>query len=253
MKAGTIKGSGIYRIRHIASGKVYVGSAVDIADRWSAHRRALATGFASRRLQNAWLKYGAEAFVFEVIENVSERERLLEREQFWIDELQAFDDRHGYNIAPKAGSQLGVRFPPDVRERMGRPIGLPMAPETRAALAAARVPTTREMALKAWATRRERGTDKWTDEQRARKSVIHTGKKLSAETKRKIGAAGKLRKRPDTSALLKELWRDPEASALRRANIGAALRGRIISEDQRRKTSATVKRLHAEGRYGRRA
>jgi group I intron endonuclease len=60
--------SGIYVIRNLVNGKRYIGSSVDIFARWRQHRHALKRGtHHSSHLQNAWRKYGSEAFRFEVL------------------------------------------------------------------------------------------------------------------------------------------------------------------------------------------
>jgi group I intron endonuclease len=100
----------IYQIRHIESGKVYVGSAVDPRRRKSDHFKCLRKGaHHSRHLQRAWNKYGEDAFVFEIIEPVLFVEDLIIREQYWIDTLRAADRKHGFNICLTAGSALGTK------------------------------------------------------------------------------------------------------------------------------------------------
>lgn len=100
----------IYQIRHIESGKVYVGSAVNPAQRKRQHFHLLRNGkHHSSYLQHAWGKYGEEAFVFEIIEPVLFVEDLVTREQYWIDVLHATNDKYGYNTSPTAGSPLGVK------------------------------------------------------------------------------------------------------------------------------------------------
>jgi hypothetical protein len=48
---------GIYAIRHVESGKMYIGSAKDFAERWNGHRKDLRRGrHPNRHLQNAWDK-----------------------------------------------------------------------------------------------------------------------------------------------------------------------------------------------------
>ena len=110
--------SGIYKIRCIVSGKIYVGSAVNLAARWSAHRHLLRKGkHNSIHLQRAFDKHGADAFMFEIIEHVTELSDLIAREQFYIDQLQPFG-ANGYNIAPLAGHTLGAKRTPEQIERM---------------------------------------------------------------------------------------------------------------------------------------
>jgi group I intron endonuclease len=108
----------IYQFRHIASGKVYVGSAVNPRRRRNTHIQRLKKGtHHSRHLQNAWNKYGEIAFVFEIIEPVLFVEDLLVREQYWIDKKRSADRKYGFNVTPTAGSLLGTKQTEEQRTR----------------------------------------------------------------------------------------------------------------------------------------
>jgi group I intron endonuclease len=109
--------SGVYSITNCLTGKLYVGSALDMERRWRVHLRLLRVGrHHNAKLQNAWVKYGAAAFVFEILEIVADQTTLLTREQFHIDARRAVEA--GYNIAPRAGSQLGLRHSQTSRQKM---------------------------------------------------------------------------------------------------------------------------------------
>lgn len=98
------KVSGIYQIRNISNNHTYVGSAVDIKQRWYEHVSHLRTHkHHSIYLQRAWNKYGEDSFEFSIIE-ICSKPMLISREQYYIDNLAP-----SYNIAPTAGSQLGTR------------------------------------------------------------------------------------------------------------------------------------------------
>lgn len=59
---------GIYTVTNTVSGTVYVGQARNIRKRWEVHRSTLGSGkHRNGYLQRAWNKYGADAFHFEVI------------------------------------------------------------------------------------------------------------------------------------------------------------------------------------------
>ena len=106
----------VYQIRHIASGKVYVGSATNPRTRRNGHFRDLRNGIHhSRYLQRAYDKYGEDAFVFEIIEPVLFCEDLTTRETYWIKMLRAAERSHGYNVEPIAGSSLGAKRTDAVR------------------------------------------------------------------------------------------------------------------------------------------
>lgn len=111
--------SGIYAITHIASGKQYIGSAVNIRRRWNQHRRDLNKGsHHSSHLQRAWDKYGAEAFAFTVLEEVGDVTRLIEREQFHMDARFAARGSIEYNARPNAKNNLGFRHTEEYKAHM---------------------------------------------------------------------------------------------------------------------------------------
>jgi len=94
---------GIYKIVCVQTGKIYVGSTVNLRKRWYEHRGALrANRHDNRHLQSAWNKYGESSFYFEIIEYVMPF-ALLIREQWWLDHLKPYD-KQGYNITKHAES-----------------------------------------------------------------------------------------------------------------------------------------------------
>jgi group I intron endonuclease len=102
----TVK-AGVYLIRNLWNGKIYIGSSQDVEERWKQHTSKLNRGtHPSRKLLNAWRKYGPSGFEFRIIELCNESQ-LLEREQYWIDTTLAFP--LGYNSRPKAESCLGYK------------------------------------------------------------------------------------------------------------------------------------------------
>lgn len=110
----------VYAIRCKTNDKVYVGSSVKGKRRWADHRSDLRKGrHHSRHLQRAWNKYGEGEFTFTVLEEVPE-DRLLQREQHWMDSLRACDSDFGFNCYPTAGSPLGRTVTEASRRRMSK-------------------------------------------------------------------------------------------------------------------------------------
>jgi len=108
---------GVYAIRNLVTGKIYIGSAVNFRRRFNAHRLRLRNGdHHSIRLQSSWNKHGESAFAFEVLEIVEDRGLLLESEQRWLD-AHVPHGANGYNVLPRAGSRLGVRNTPEAIEK----------------------------------------------------------------------------------------------------------------------------------------
>jgi len=98
------RASGIYQIRCIPTGKIYIGSAKNLRVRWGQHQRSLRRGLHSNiHLQQAWNRYGEASFDFTTLEIV-ETSGLLEAEQIWIDRTGCAERGVGYNIFAVAGS-----------------------------------------------------------------------------------------------------------------------------------------------------
>ena len=92
--------SGIYQIRNISNGKIYVGSAVNLSRRKSQHFHCLRNGnHPNRYLQNAFSK--GQKLKFFVIEYCDESS-LITCEQSYIDILWDNGERC-YNVAKEAG------------------------------------------------------------------------------------------------------------------------------------------------------
>jgi group I intron endonuclease len=92
--------SGIYGIKNIVNGKIYVGQASDIHWRWVHHQSDLRNNrHHNKHLQYSWNKYGEQNFDFYIIEECS-IDDLDEKENYWINKLrtyEGFDDCNGYN------------------------------------------------------------------------------------------------------------------------------------------------------------
>jgi group I intron endonuclease len=98
------RSSGIYQLRCLPTGKVYVGSATNFQARLSFHRRRLNQGkHFNPHLQAAWDLFGKENFEFSILELVRPAD-LLSREQFWIEATGCTKRSTGFNILEVAGS-----------------------------------------------------------------------------------------------------------------------------------------------------
>jgi group I intron endonuclease len=98
--------SGIYSIKNIENGKIYIGSTVNFRQRITTHLTTLRRNIhKNKKLQNSWNKHGELSFEITVIETVRDKSSLLTREQYWIDKCCSVE--HGYNINPLACSSRG--------------------------------------------------------------------------------------------------------------------------------------------------
>ena len=94
---GTKKITGIYKITNLKNNKIYIGQAVDIAERWRQHlKRALgAEPRTSNKLYPAMYEDGPYNFTWQIVEECS-KETLTEKEKYWIDFYEG--QGYGYNI-----------------------------------------------------------------------------------------------------------------------------------------------------------
>ncbi|HLX53497.1 MAG TPA: GIY-YIG nuclease family protein [Aquella sp.] len=112
--------SGIYQWRNLIDGRIYVGSALNFRQRNYSHTSDLnRNNHKNQYLQNAWNKYGKENFVFEILEYCAST-FLLGREQYYINSLEVMYYQKGYNIAPQAGSNYGLKFSEKGRENVSK-------------------------------------------------------------------------------------------------------------------------------------
>lgn len=116
--------AGIYSIRNIDNGKLYIGSSSRIKYRVKDHRDALLNGdHHSSHLQKSWNKYGENKFIFEVIEIItlenSDKTYMLSREQYWIDYLKTYNRDFGYNMSPSATNpNLGIKRSEETKQKL---------------------------------------------------------------------------------------------------------------------------------------
>lgn len=128
--------SGIYAILNRDNGKIYIGSAVKLNHRWTEHRCELEDGTHGNRYLQRAFKANPEAFYLELIEQIENatKEKLLSREQFWMDFYRSYLRENGYNIAPKAESCQGIKRSPEFLQKISAALkGRKFSPERCAA------------------------------------------------------------------------------------------------------------------------
>jgi len=112
-----MKQLGIYKIENKITGKKYIGSSKNIKNRLYQHKRLLEKGeHHSIKLQNTYNKYGKDNFIFEIIESLDDEILLIEREQYWIDGLDTYNN--GYNSRPIADSPLGTKCSEETKKKI---------------------------------------------------------------------------------------------------------------------------------------
>lgn len=183
--SGTWGQPGIYQIRHVASGRLYIGSAANIGNRWSKHRFDLRHGIHQNpHLQNAWNRYGEAAFVFEVLECVTDVALLLAAEQRYFAELQP-----AFNILRQAGRPVGITISAEHRAKISAfHKGRKRSPETRARISAAQKGRLLAPEHRAKISASQKGRPK-PEGMGAKVGAFHKGRKRSPETVERMRAA----------------------------------------------------------------
>jgi group I intron endonuclease len=221
------KMTGIYCIE--IGSKLYVGSSQDIKKRWVEHYNALMSGrHYNLKLQRSWNKHGPGEFV--VIETC-DIESLIEREQFWIDELDCV--KEGLNISPTAGSPRGMKRSKEAIEK-ARQTFMNMSPERKAEI-------SKKLSEKLRGRKRNEETRARMSEAQRRPRVI------SEETREKMREANRNRSE-ETCRKLSEAARNRSQETIEK--MRASLRGKKQSEETVRKRAeslrATLARKRAE-------
>lgn len=207
----------VYVIKNTVTGHCYVGSTVSPRARWQQHQGELRRGtHHSASLQKAWLEYGEDVFIVDVLELViGDSAALLAAEQRWIDALKPYGVG-GYNCSQFADASMRGRLhTAETRAKMRAAWASethkkkpPMSAETRAKISA-----------------RRKGT-KLTEEHREKIGAAHRGMKRSEEARRNISAALKGKPKNDNQRGLKRTAesraRMAEAQQRRRARDRAA-------------------------------
>lgn len=112
---------GIYEIINLINNKSYIGSSSDISRRFLSHQSKLKNLIhPNTHLQNAWNKYGENAFEFRILE-ACKKDELLEKEQEWLD-FYRFNNLWDllYNIRIIVSSNLGISFSEESRKRISK-------------------------------------------------------------------------------------------------------------------------------------
>lgn len=109
-----LRKSGIYQIQSKLTGKIYIGSAINLIHRKNIHFFSLKKQkHHNLYLQRHIIKYGIDDLQFGIIE-FCDKDKLIEREQYWIDKIQS-----EFNIAKVAGSpMLGRKHTEETKLKM---------------------------------------------------------------------------------------------------------------------------------------
>lgn len=94
--------AGVYKITSNHNGLFYIGSSVNIRNRYHSHRASLRGNYhRSKYLQHVYNKYGSDNLIFEVL-TYCPKEYILRMEQWFLDNMKPL-----YNNHPTAKSAAG--------------------------------------------------------------------------------------------------------------------------------------------------
>lgn len=228
----------IYKVTCIVTQKVYVGQTI------RKFRERIAGHFSlkgCKHLHSALMKYGREAFIWEILEEQEFPEALNEAEARWIKFYDSTNPERGYNLT-EGGTRAATRkwteeqkqkqsedsrrriaaMTPEQRLIFGSQRGVEKSEETKQKMSESHkgVPFTEE--------RRKALSKAW--ESRSRE--------VSEETRQKIGAASKGRTHEVSEETRQKIskankGRIPEFSEETRQKISTSNRGKIRSEEAR--------------------
>ena len=120
--------SGIYKITNIITGKIYIGSSLNLYDRLIQHRNNLRINrHENNYLQLSYNKYGEENFRFTILEKFTKlkdnyfRDFILLKEQFYFDRLCNLNNnfrKFSYNIRPCSWDATGCKLTSQAKLRI---------------------------------------------------------------------------------------------------------------------------------------
>lgn len=114
--------SGIYKFTNKINGKIYIGESMNFARRMHGHITKSRNKNWTAVISAAFRKYGFSNFEYEIIESYPlksvTKDFLLEREAFYIKELDAMNVDKGYNRCPYGANTIGYKFSEESRKKM---------------------------------------------------------------------------------------------------------------------------------------
>lgn len=211
--------SGIYKITNKKNGKFYIGSSKNIEKRWLKHLGDLkASMHHSIKLQRSYDKHGESNFTIDILEHVK-ADKLLVREQYYLDLLQPYDN--GYNIGKMASGGDNLTSHPNKKNII--------ANITRAVRKRYKQMTLEDRKKYSDKMKGENNPNygnKWNEAQRQKMSERRMGQRSSKATREKI------------SKIVKKRWESEEykdKQSKRMTGSGNPFYGKQHSEETKQK------------------
>lgn len=219
--------SGIYCLFNIITKKFYIGSAINLYNRLNSHIFKLRfKRHCNKHLLSSFNKYGEDNFLIVILEIVNDKNKLIEREQYFLDKFlfaQEFirkEDKRfqqlGYNILALAGSSLGHKMSEEVK------LKLKEKAKGRKPCELARINARIAIQNKIY-----------TEEERAVTSKIHKGKIVSLESRLKMSKSRTGKKQTPEHI-------ENSCKKLRKIVLQYSLDGKLLAEFKSTKEAGTI-------------
>jgi group I intron endonuclease len=193
--------------------KIYIGQANNFNRRMNSYKRLKCQS--QTKLYNTIKKYGWENFKSEVlIDNLAGKVEMNEKEIFYVKAFDSFvrKNKNGLNLTEGGDGQMGMVLSEESRKKISDKLkGKLLSEETR-----------RKMSVS------KKGKRNMSDEHYRKMSIRMTGTKQSSETLAKLSVIRKGKSYPHT----------PES----KLKLSLAHKGKILTEDHRRKLSESHKK-----------
>jgi group I intron endonuclease len=238
--------TGVYRILNTVTGKSYVGQSQNIEKRWSQHRSDLRNGVhSSVKLQRAFWKYGAEAFVYEICCECSLAD-INSAEQKYMDDLRSHSS--GYNTRPNAESNRGHKFSEETLRRMSvaQTELLAVRPDVYHRKVAANRDSLSRPEVRAKIGDSSRAAHARPGAKEARSAAIKNGKATPEAKAITSQAAKQMHARPEVKARVSAAQKNRMANPRERANMSASVKAAFARPETKANLAAAMRELYAD-------
>ena len=244
MNKDLTKQTGVFLIRNVVNGKLYVGSASkSFKLRWQNHLKLLKAGnHHSEKLQKDFDSYGKDSFEFEIALTCGPKNCLFYEQQF-IDQLDVV--HKGYNVSPHAGAPMrGRKHSKEAKQKMrAAGLGKKKSPEHAQHISEAKrgVPLSLkncEGIKRSWKIRRLTPV---SEETRNKLSEASLGRPVSEKSRQAIISRNKARKGIKTGPM-----NLTEEEHQRRIDANKARAGKVYEGEQKEDLKAKKQAAWAE-------
>ena len=168
---------GVYMIKCLINGKVYIGKSNDVKRRWREHKSRLKrNNHENEKLQYDWNEYGEDNFEFKLIENYDNEEFGIELEKKYINEYKSYDLNFGYNMTLGKGENGGEILTEETKKKLK---GRELSEEHKKKISESNIGNKNALGYK------------HTEEAKKKISESHKGKQPTEETRKKMSEAQK--------------------------------------------------------------